>query len=402
MRSLSIVTLAALAAVAGPHAADRQAPADFYATRPPLERPVPLQRVPRGLGSLSAASCGACHVAIYREWRQSVHAQAWTDPQFQAELHKQPAVGWMCINCHTPLENQLDSLVVALAGGDVAHPRRRANRAWDPALRREGITCAACHVRDGAVIGPWGNTRAPHAVRRDTTLRTTAICERCHQAEMVFPGQSFVCVFQTGDEWRAGPYARQGKICQDCHMPRIERPLVPHGPVRAARHHSWIGSRLPKGGEPDRALWDSLAALIPPGIALEAAPAPRTRPGERAVWRVTARNANAGHMLPTGDPERAVIVTLAAIGADGDTLAVTRHRIAQRWQWYPVAKKLGDTRLAPGDSVTVTLGYRVPAGAHRLVASAVNERISDANAEYHHLGRYPRRTEVARIEHRVR
>jgi hypothetical protein len=398
MRSLVIgSTLAVLLGVVG-FLATRGDALEFYETRPALERPVPLQRVPKGLKSLSAQECGTCHVEIYREWRQSAHAQAWTDPQYQGELHKDPAVNWLCINCHTPLVNQLDSLVVRLEGGDVSRPVRRANPAFNAALREEGITCASCHVRDGVVLGPFKDAQAPHAVRYDPTLRTTEVCERCHQATMVYPGKTFVCVFKTGDEWRAGPHAAEGQICQDCHMPAVTRPLVAGGPPRRTGRHGWIGSRLKKGDETAPALWDSLAALIEPGIALSAGSAPAARTGGTAAWRVTARNAAAGHMLPTGDPERAVIVRLALIGASGDTLARTSHRIGQRYEWYPEVKKLGDTRLAPGDSVVVTLRYRVPRGAHRLVASAVNERISDEAADYHGLTRYPRRVEVARLE----
>src|SRR5262245_33231319 len=177
---------------------------DFYATRPLFEQPFAAQRPPRGLAGLSAAECGRCHVEIYREWQQSVHAQAWTDAQFQAEFAKQPGVQWMCVNCHTPLRNQLDSLVVGLRGGDVERPVRRMNRDFEPALKEEGITCAACHVRGGAVEGPFGDTRAPHPVRFNPDFRRPDLCLRCHQAVQAYPGKNFVCTFQTGDEWRAG------------------------------------------------------------------------------------------------------------------------------------------------------------------------------------------------------
>ena len=71
----ALLALPLLAAARGPAAGP-----DFYATRPLFERPFPAQRVPRGLGGLSAAECGRCHGEIYREWQQSVHAQAWKLP----------------------------------------------------------------------------------------------------------------------------------------------------------------------------------------------------------------------------------------------------------------------------------------------------------------------------------
>lgn len=399
MRRLAalVLGLVTLAAACGPRAAP-----DFYATRPAFERPLPEQRIPRGLKSLSSRECGGCHVEIYREWRQSVHAQAWTDLQFQAELGKQPGVRWLCVNCHTPLRNQIDSLVVALAGGDVERPERTANAGYDPALREEGITCAACHVRDGAVEGPFGDPNAPHAVRMNPAFLGPEPCLGCHQAVQAYPGKNFVCTFRTGDEWREGPMADAGRSCQSCHMPGVHRPLVAGGPVRRSGRHSWIGSHLRKGGESDPALWDSLAALTSCGVTLLADRAPRTIAGDSATWSVRAVNAYAGHRLPTGDPERAVIVRLAVLSEAGDTLASLEHAIAQRYQWWPKVVKLSDNRLAQGEAVSLTVRYRRPPGPYRLAAVAVNERISDANADYHHLpGRYTRRAQVASVERRV-
>jgi len=399
MRRLVLVTLlvAPLAAACAP----KPAP-DFYATRPPFERPLAAQRVPRGLSSLSSRECGRCHVAIYREWRQSVHAQAWSDLQFQAELGKQPGVRWLCVNCHTPLRNQIDSLVVALAAGDVERPTRRPNPVFDADLRDEGITCAACHVREGAVEGPFGDPNAPHAVRMNPAFLSSELCLDCHQAVQAYPGKNFVCTFRTGDEWREGPLAAAGRVCQDCHMPAVQRPLVAGGIVRRVGRHSWIGSHLPKGGESDLALWDSLAALTSAGIALLADREPRVIAGDSAAWSVRAVNAFAGHRLPTGDPERSVTVALAVMSEQGDTLARLEHLIAQRYQWWPEVKKLSDDRLAPGEEALVTIRYRTPRGPYRLVARAVNERISDANAGYHHLpALYTRRAEVARVERQV-
>ena len=395
----AICTAATVSAASLAPAAAVPPTADFYATRPQFERPFPAQRVPAGLGSLSAASCGTCHAEIEREWRQSVHAQAWPDPQFQAELKKQPGVAWLCVNCHTPLVNQLDSVVVALRGDDVERPVRAANPLYEPRLRDESITCAVCHVKDGVIVGPYRDVRAPHPTRYDPSFRSATLCLRCHQAVQTYPGKNFICTFATGDEWRAGPYARRGTVCQDCHMNAVTRSSALGGAPRRVGTHVWMGSHLRKGLESEPALWDSIAAARPPGIELRAAAAPLARAGRTAQWRVVAVNANAGHLLPTGDPERQVLVELTVLGARREVLARTQIAIAQKYEWWPTVRKLWDRRVAPGDSVAVTLRYRVPRGDYRLVARAVNERISDANAEYHKLpATYVRRAEVARVE----
>ncbi|MBI5837754.1 MAG: hypothetical protein HZB25_10950 [Candidatus Eisenbacteria bacterium] len=275
----------------------------IYPSRPIFERPFPAQEVPRGIRSLSARECGRCHADTYREWQQSVHAQAWPDPQFQAELRKQPGVSWLCVNCHTPLVNQLDSVVVSLAGNDVERPIKRANPLFDPGLKPEGVTCAACHVRDGYIEGPSAASTAPHPTRFNPIFRDASLCTRCHEAVQSYPGKNFICTFQTGQEWLQGPYGQSGKPCQDCHMPEVVRSAAPGAPKRRGAHHSWIGSHLRKGFETDLALWEKLAAMRPVGTRLDAGPAPRGAAGSVASWKVQVVNARAGHRLPTGDPE---------------------------------------------------------------------------------------------------
>lgn len=372
---------------------------EFYSTRPPFEQPIPLQYTPEGLDGISAKQCGVCHQQIYREWQQSVHAQAWPDPQFQAELKKQPGVSWLCVNCHTPLRNQLDSLVVGLIDDDVERPVKQANPKFEPELKKEGVTCASCHVRDGVVEGPYKEVDAPHEVRYNPAFRSAELCARCHQAVQSYPGKNFICTFTTGDEWAAGPFAKKGTVCQDCHMPAVTRPLAEGTTPRRVGRHGWMASHLRKGGETEPALWHTLAGLAPVGVQLKPGPAPAARAGAQALWKVRAVNARAGHNLPSGDPERAVIVHLFALGARGDTLAQAEERIGQSYQWYPVVKLLSDTRLKPGEGRDVVMRFKVPRGPYRLVARAVNERISDANAGYHRLpDSYERRREVARVE----
>ena len=106
-----------------------------------FENPLPRQEVPKGLTSLSAAQCGACHQEIYQEWRASTHAAALRDRQFQAELAKAPEVQWLCLNCHTPLENQLATIAVGVAGRTLRKPILKKNARFDRVLREEAITC---------------------------------------------------------------------------------------------------------------------------------------------------------------------------------------------------------------------------------------------------------------------
>jgi hypothetical protein len=59
-------------------------PIVIFGLRSDYAHAVPYQKVPEGLTSLRAESCGSCHREIYEEWKTSIHAQAYTDPFFHA------------------------------------------------------------------------------------------------------------------------------------------------------------------------------------------------------------------------------------------------------------------------------------------------------------------------------
>ncbi|MDP6908218.1 MAG: multiheme c-type cytochrome, partial [Flavobacteriales bacterium] len=181
----------------------------------PWEFAAPHQEIPEGLTSLSSATCGACHQEHYKEWQLSTHAHAWTDLQYQAELKKESSP-FMCINCHIPLQNQQEFIIKGLVDGDIYQPVKEKNPNFDKALQQEGINCASCHVRNGAVLGPTGTDKAPHTTVKDTTHLSEQLCISCHNANAVVT-PTLACTFETGDEWKAGPFYGQ-KNCISCHM----------------------------------------------------------------------------------------------------------------------------------------------------------------------------------------
>ena len=357
----------------------------FLETRPYYERPLgDGQQVPAGLSSLSAETCGTCHRAIYREWQVSTHAAAWRDRQYQAELQKS-GNRWLCLNCHTPLMVQQDYWPVGLQEGDVEYPVLVRNPGFDEGLREEGITCAACHVRDGVIHGPGlSDSAAPHPVQEDPDFRGNAVCLRCHQATATYPGKGFVCTFDTGSEWAAGPYPAEDRHCPDCHMPAAERPAAAGGPERVVAQHWWRGGGIPKV----EGVYPPVEAN-PPGLGLEAT---WTEEGLALVMS----NRSAGHLLPTGDPERWVQVDVRFEGPDGPVGEPWSARIGQRWEWWPEPRKLGDNRLKPRERREELLP--VPEGAERAVVVASAHRMSEETRDYHELDGYPIAVETHRLE----
>lgn len=407
----------------------------FYTSRPVYERPHHTTKKPSALADMSAQTCGGCHKAIYEEWRLSTHSQAWLgDAQFQEELKKSrgPAdpkqrsdVGWLCVNCHTPLTSQIERLVVGLEGGDISKPVYTKNPTFDRALQQDAITCATCHVFDGVIHGPYGSDKAPHAVKRDPSLQSEQVCLRCHQAEARYPKQNLGCFFDTGAQWAASKYGQPGAErtpCQGCHMPEVTRKVAEafDVPERKTRRHWFGGSLIPK--HPKHA--EALAALRPvygSGVtlsihvatpedlkALATQPAPdwpadlkpspsRCAPGEpctRLIVRTT--NDRAGHHFPTGDPERHALidVTVVSDAADSATLASARDLIGSRFKWWPAIELLSDTRIPAGAHRDLLV--EIPAVPHAAIPLRLDLRADkyrmDADAfEHHHLaGRYVR------------
>jgi len=61
-------------------------------------------------------------------------------------------------------------------------PEYAINPTFDEALQRDAVTCATCHVRDGIVYGPYGDTQAPHPTAKNQSLLKVDVCTRCPAA----------------------------------------------------------------------------------------------------------------------------------------------------------------------------------------------------------------------------
>ncbi len=419
-----------------PAEASEEAPRDavvgramsFYETRASYEQPVVATVVPKGLADLRADTCGACHEEIYQEWSVSTHRRAWLDDaQFQKELAKSRGaddpmrgdVSWLCVNCHTPVVAQLEKLVVGLTDGRIDRPKYRINPTFDEVLQRDAVTCATCHVRDGIVYGPYGDTQAPHPVAKDESLLKVDVCTRCHQAERLYTSENLGCFFSTGREWAASSYAETGQTCQSCHMPEVERKLASafDTPVRKTRRHWFGGSLIPKKPEYEaeiaplrevygngltittQAVTAELRALAEETPALakqdQALAAKKTRLCRRCKGElaVVIANDRAGHYMPSGDPERHVDVEVV-VRRGGNVVGRAWTRLGSRYAWWPEVTLLADTRIPPHQRRVLIVP--VPIGGEVEVI-ATKARMYEEAFEYHQLeGHYVRAREFFR------
>jgi hypothetical protein len=356
-------------------------------------RAIPEQSVPEGLAGIRASDCGVCHKAIYAEWRVSTHAKALVDPQFQFEWAKDQHL-WLCLNCHIPLTNQQTVIINGVHDGDLHRPVVEQNPSYDGELAEEGITCAVCHVREGTVIGLFGDSEAPHPVKVAPDMLSFEACLNCHNALGRFGG-TLVCNFDTGDDWRRTDLAGSDEDCLHCHMPPVTRPFAHGSEAKDGRSHTWYGAGIPKFFED--------GPSIPPrsGLEIEIVPNPAGyRPGEKSWIAVNIANQHAGHSVPTGDVERFVMIHLRLTNEDLSQDYWERdERIGEVWVWSPEARQVSDNSLAFGEERTYRYEIDIPQEISDLAFEVIveNHRMTTQNAqEMGLMGKYPLKREVLR------
>ncbi|MEE9611954.1 MAG: multiheme c-type cytochrome [Desulfatiglandales bacterium] len=122
-------------------------PMNIFVVSEEFERPMSVTAEPSGLDSLKGSECGVCHSEIYREWSESMHATAWSDPYYQVDFVFDGSQQ-ICLNCHIPLQNQQENMVLGFRDREKFKPILAPNLEFDRELQKEGVTCAVCHVRD--------------------------------------------------------------------------------------------------------------------------------------------------------------------------------------------------------------------------------------------------------------
>ena len=327
-------------------------PMNIFVVSPAFERPVSTAQIPEPLETLRAGECAACHREIFDEWSTTIHSQAWTDPYFQVDFRFDGSQQ-ICKNCHIPLDRQQEHLVLGFRDKAKWDPILAPNPDFDPVLQHEGVTCAACHLRDGAILGPTGGDAAPHPVRKLET--GNEICANCH----VVGGERWDTFFRfppcgTVAEIRAtrgaGP---SGEVvlpdvaalgCVECHMPLVERPVAEGGEPRPTRRHLWRGGHDPE--------------MVKGALAIDLREQPASAPDKRK-FALTITNTGAAHYLPTGTPDRHLTVRLSVLDSNSGVLEERHHILKRTILWRPFIVDLWDTRLPRNQPRTYDIEFPV-------------------------------------------
>ncbi len=341
----------------------------------------PIAQLPdlKGVGAPRAENCGKCHGEIYKEWKTSTHAHALSDLQFQAELSKLTSPKWICLNCHIPVQNQRETIINQLTNGDYNRPIEIVNPGFDSVMQAEAVTCATCHVRldeDGNsyVLGANGKTNPPHPVKiNQDALRNR--CLDCHN-ETYNLSSSLVCYFQTGNEMKEARQHFPGKDCASCHLPSIARSFVNANlkkPIRNSHKHAFIGGGVPK----EFSLYPSqVPSGYKPGVEVRA-----WKLLEGGKISVNYQNANAGHYVPSGDPERFLRLELEFLDKENKVLEKRQEIIGQTWKWDPKAELVSENRLRPKE-IRSWMEVIPRDNVESVLFRIVHVKLKDTNASY--------------------
>ena len=312
----------------------------FFEVTKDFERPMKVA-VPEGLSSLSAEECGGCHEEIYEEWKSSIMAQAWTEPYFQVDFVWDNSLQ-ICKNCHIPLENQQEDLVLGFNDRAKLDPILKPNPNFDPVLQNEGVTCAVCHVdEDGVILGPYDLKTEAHPTRKDDRFTDgNSVCKKCHWVQ--------------GDRWDmflklppCGNFAeikQAGKKvnCVKCHMPRVTRVMGIDGPVRTGGRHTWRGGHDPE--------------MVKSAAKIEVTE-DKDSSADKKSYTLSVTNVGTEHRLPTGTPDRHLEVSFRLYDSGGKLIREKIDFLERTILWRPFIIDLWDTRLKYNETRSYSFSF---------------------------------------------
>ncbi|MCC6998467.1 MAG: hypothetical protein IT370_27900 [Deltaproteobacteria bacterium] len=291
------------------------------------------------------------------EWQGSGHSQAASSALYQAS--RQASGDPSCDGCHLPLAGRLGASAPAA---------------------REGVTCDACHTLRKVTVAATAR-RADIELATDDMIRYGPLCdledhyfhrmgcsplhregELCAACHLLSrdAGGTTLPVFTEYSDWKAGPYAAEGIVCQACHMPGDTAEVAVGSPPRDdVPHHGFLG----RGGQLRQ------GAL---GLTLTA-----VRQGAELVITTEVSNRGAGHFVPAGLPERRLALETTVLDKELVITSTSRKEFGrtltddggQPVPFYRATKVGPDTRIGPRQSSSTTT--RVPAAG----ASEVRVRV---------------------------
>ncbi len=298
-------------------------------------------------------SCANCHQERYDEWSRSMHALAVNDPIFEAAylraLESDPKYRSYCLTCHSPTTRITNDLNLTKS------------------ISVEGVTCSFCHTVTGVennsynfsqsnpIQGPYTDSKTDAHASAYSALHTKSeFCAGCHDFSI-----NGVPISQTYTEWKEGPYAAEGKQCQDCHMETKTGAAAKNGTIREKVYqHFWYGGHTGQFLENAFQINSSIQ-----------------KTGNRVKVTLNITNNNVGHMIPSGLPSRKVVLNFSASDKQGREIysgqkvyAKTivdqyNNEVFDFWKAVSIAK---DNRFKPKESRIEVFEFDAPNGTDEI------------------------------------
>jgi len=304
--------------------------------------------------SLDPESCAVCHRLQYDNWKTSLHSRSMGPGvmgQTMELIQASPRTALLCYSCHAPLTEQQEK-IRAKSG---SRPRIKKNPTYLASLQPKGLICSGCHVRGHQFFGPpkrdgsLENSRPASELPHGGAIRTPAFeraefCKGCHQFEPDGYALNGKLLENTYNEWLEGPYGREGKACQGCHMPD--------------RQHLWRGIHDPE--------------MVKQGVTVRLTlERKRYQVGDQVQAEVTLANTGVGHYFPTYVTPK-VVVRFELVDEKGRGLegSFQEERVG-RDVTLDLSEELFDTRIPPGKTHSVRYIRTISQSGLRLKASIV-------------------------------
>ena len=324
-------------------------------TTPGLTRLKPVDEKPKPFHQtvfLPSSACQTCHPHQYEEWRTSMHSYAQHSPVFAAFnafvlTGSGGTIGTFCDRCHSP---------IGISSGEI--PIMPNDKRSEVAL--DSVGCMTCHSQhtdhveasglipvpipgdpEPTVYGPYYGSdeknptgdpinqliKTPHMAAYSKYFESPRLCGDCHD---VLTPDGFR-IEEAYSEWKNGPYARKGIVCEDCHMgPEPGKPYVrtqltkdyivdhnifPQAPMRYRTNHSFTGpdySMLPAFGKSalglgkkdfarlEAHLEQERETLLRNAATVEVSNPHQVADNSTMRIKVSVTNSGAGHNFPTG------------------------------------------------------------------------------------------------------
>jgi len=274
-------------------------------------------------------NCANCHAEIYRQWSGGGHGDAAGNRRFLnlydgTDWHGRPGAGWsllddhphgagVCTACHAPTVELDDPAYhdLRLATGvsalgvhcDYCHKIQDAPAA-DVGLAHGRFGLKLLRPRHGQLFfGPWDDVD-----RGEDTYSAlygeSRYCASCHEGT-VFG----VHAYGTYSEWLDSAARRRGQQCQSCHMaPDGAMTNIAPGHGGVERDPGAISNHRFAGGTRE---------MLQRALSVEMK---SRRLADRVVVDVEVLAQQAGHRVPTGFPDRNLVLLVEAFDAEDGPL----------------------------------------------------------------------------------